>query len=186
MNAYIYQADLICEGCANKTMRELDRQGKAPEDCLDHESFDSDDYPKGTWGDGGGEADAPQHCGICGLFLFNPLTKEGMDYLVEVVKANLNGERGNPDVIGEWLEWYDVSISVIHRSHCGMEWEEDYGLHSVKDARDAAAAAINQYRKSGFPVTTLDPGKQWEVLEPVDAAMVPDECGTIALIVSVN
>jgi len=29
----------------------------------------------GPYPDGGGEADAPQHCGGCGVFLENPLTR---------------------------------------------------------------------------------------------------------------
>lgn len=86
MDAYIYQAALLCGSCARETRRELDRQGKRPDDPADEYSFDSDEYPKGPYADGGGEADSPQHCDLCGLFLENDLTSEGIRYVKEAIE----------------------------------------------------------------------------------------------------
>jgi hypothetical protein len=75
MNTYIYQAALWCESCTNqiKTWGHLT------------ETSDSDKYPHGPYGDGGGESDTPQHCDGCEVFLQNPLTSDGYDYIVEAI-----------------------------------------------------------------------------------------------------
>lgn len=73
MDAYIYQADIYCKDCANE-IRKIKSLGE-----------NSEDYPQGPFPDGGGEADSPQHCGDCGLFLENPLTEDGQDYVKEEV-----------------------------------------------------------------------------------------------------
>ena len=71
MNAYIYKAELFCETCIEQIKQTLQK----PENFTDEYSFDSDDYPKGPYTDGGGESDSPQHCGNCGCFLENPLSQ---------------------------------------------------------------------------------------------------------------
>jgi hypothetical protein len=77
MNAYIYQADIYCEDCGRAIRAELDKAGKAPEHTDDETTYDSDDYPKGPYPDGGREADSPQVCGSCGIELDNPPTEYG-------------------------------------------------------------------------------------------------------------
>jgi len=52
MKAYVYRAALLCEDCANTV--KLERSAFAS-------SEDSNEYPQGPYGDGGGEADSPQH-----------------------------------------------------------------------------------------------------------------------------
>lgn len=99
MNAYAYQAELLCERCAKGVMYELGAD-------KDDGQGDSDDYPKGPWSDGGGEADGPQHCGKCSVFLENPLTDEGYRY----VKLMLDGKGDNPsDKARGWAEFYGFS-----------------------------------------------------------------------------
>jgi hypothetical protein len=83
MQAYIYQAALLCEECGEEGCRKLIAQGKAPEDPTDEYSFDSDWFPKGPYLDGGGEADCPQHCDHCEVFLRNSLTTDGYEYARE-------------------------------------------------------------------------------------------------------
>jgi hypothetical protein len=61
----------------------------------DQSSYDSDEYPKGPYPDGGGEADTPQHCDHCHCFLENPLTSDGYDYVREKQNA-------------EWDSFYDI------------------------------------------------------------------------------
>ena len=77
MEAYAYKAALYCADCADDIKARL----TPPVVPDDESSFDSDDYPKGPYDCGGGEADSPQHCDGCGLFLENPLTNEGADRL---------------------------------------------------------------------------------------------------------
>jgi len=42
----------------------------------DESDYDRDNLPKGPCPDDGGEADTPQHCDTCGVFLGNPLTAD--------------------------------------------------------------------------------------------------------------
>jgi hypothetical protein len=73
MTAYIYQAELLCEPCATNVRVHLDSLGKKPANPDDETTYDSDDYPKGPYPDGGGEADSEQHCGYCQIALENPV-----------------------------------------------------------------------------------------------------------------
>lgn len=83
---FVYQAALVCEDCAGQIMERLDKKGVVDEDG------DSDTYPQGPYGDGGGEADSCQFCDsgrYCvnavkvgdhkiGCPLGNPLTSDGI------------------------------------------------------------------------------------------------------------
>ena len=89
MNAYIYQAALLCEECGCEVCAELKSAGKRPPDYTDESTYDSDDYPKGPYPDGGGEADCPQCCHNCGIPLENPLTSDGIGYVIEVVHDSI-------------------------------------------------------------------------------------------------
>lgn len=122
MDVYIYQAALLCVPCGERIRAELkedcgccgglhaflggidcrgfNREGEPT--CESH--YDSDDYPKGPFPDGGGEADSPQHCDFCLKFLQNPLTAEGGAY----VRAWLESGRGDAAVLREWREFYDI------------------------------------------------------------------------------
>ena len=68
MDVYVFQAALLCESCGEAICAKLNRNG------VDSDRVDSDSFPKGPYGNGGGEADTPQHCDACGVFLENPLT----------------------------------------------------------------------------------------------------------------
>jgi hypothetical protein len=94
MNAYIFQAALLCEACARKVM-----DAKQP-----YASNDSNTYPQGPYPDGGGEADSPQHCDHCRTFLENPLTSDGVAYVVDAINHSV----GNSDVLDEWSCYYGV------------------------------------------------------------------------------
>ena len=110
MDAYIYNAALWCDDCIRIVKKKLKKAGLKPEDPDDEHSYDSDDYPKGPYADGGGEADTPQHCDGCGLFLENPLTSYGNEYVIEAVKEDhekiKKGGKPNP-VSEEWEDYYD-------------------------------------------------------------------------------
>ena len=101
MDAYIFQADVWCEDCARDIQFRLSHR---------KDDEDSDAYPQGPYSDGGGEADCPQHCGGCRVFLENPLTSHGVDYVVEQ-------HRDNPsDITQEWVDYYGLSDRFIQDS----------------------------------------------------------------------
>jgi len=104
LDVYVFQADLHCLRCGNKICEDLTREGKAPADPDDEVTYDSDDYPKGPYSDGGGEADTPQHCGTCDRFLGNPLTADGVNYLKDAIEEKL--ETGYGACVDEWTEFY--------------------------------------------------------------------------------
>ena len=84
MNVYVFRADLLCEACGEAACATTPHP---PEFNPESESsWDSDDYPKGPYPDGGGEADRPQHCGHCSVFLDNPLTTDGEEYVRDLAR----------------------------------------------------------------------------------------------------
>jgi len=101
---YIYAAALYC-GCCGEAIRDtLTREGKAPRNPDDESSYDSDQFPKGPYPDGGGEADSPQHCDSCLTFLENPLTGDGLAYVREAIAEW--PERGNLETLATWRDFY--------------------------------------------------------------------------------
>jgi len=94
MEAYIYQADIYCGDCAENYRQYLSQN------CT-KDSGDSEQFPQGPYENGGGESDTPQHCGNCNLFLENPLTNDGEEYVIAAAKDALGGE-----VAGEWQDYY--------------------------------------------------------------------------------
>src|SRR5262245_39730866 len=107
MKVYMYQADLYCEECGEGLKERIwgahDLQILLGEDFdpNDETTWDSDEYPKGPYLEGGGESDSPCHCGshgdCCnaitlengskvGAFLENPLTTHGLDYVQNAIQ----------------------------------------------------------------------------------------------------
>jgi hypothetical protein len=97
MDAYIYRAALYCESCMMKL--EIERY---PED--DWRWQDSDHSPQGPYADGGGEADTPQHCDHCGVFLENPLTDDGARYVLDAIIREWRAA-STPDGIETVYDW---------------------------------------------------------------------------------
>jgi hypothetical protein len=108
MNVYIFQAALLCESCGETERASLIELGAAPEDPTDETSFDSDDFPKGPMGEGGGEADCPQHCDHCGVFLENPLTTDGREYVREAIANDRANRETETVALTEWEPFYDL------------------------------------------------------------------------------
>jgi hypothetical protein len=123
VNVYIYQAALYCEDCGRELRRmrktAAARGGKpVPTDPDDESSYDSDDYPKGPYPNGGGESDCPQHCanmgdcantpdGKAGVFLENPLTSDGVEY----VKQCLADDEGTGSTLAQqWAKFYGIEV----------------------------------------------------------------------------
>jgi len=97
MQVYAYQAALLCADCGQRSIRDLAMRGI-------EDSEDSDDYPQGPYPNGGGESDTPEHCDHCGLFLENPLTGEGYDYVQEC----WNGPTADSECVREWIAYYGM------------------------------------------------------------------------------
>ena len=122
MKAYVYQAALYCEDCGQRIAEGL------PYD------EDSNNFPSGPWPEGGGEADCPQHCGTCGVFLDNPLTPDGETYVRDAFREFVETGRGSPDVLREWRDAYgwawddftDITLPIIEEEGGGLkaaQWE---------------------------------------------------------------
>jgi len=103
MEAYIYQADTYCPTCTEEIKKGL----TPPEHPEDERTFDSDDYPKGPFADGGGEADTPNHCAKCHCHLENPLTHDGYKYVKEYIMEAI----AKNDVLQLWFDFYEFEIS---------------------------------------------------------------------------
>ena len=113
MNVYIYAADIYCEDCGDNIRAILLRNG-CEFDPADETSYDSDDFPKGPYPNGGGFANCPQHCGNgpecinaeelfdgskIGVWLENELSIEGREYVKEAIQEG--GE-----VAKLWAKYY--------------------------------------------------------------------------------
>jgi hypothetical protein len=109
--AYLYKAEFLCEECGEKVKAQLTAEGKAPKNPANERSFDSDDFPKGPYADGGGESDMIQNCGMCHKFLQNPLTQAGyrnLRWIIEDQKRRKQNKDilGNNRFIQEWIDFY--------------------------------------------------------------------------------
>lgn len=115
MKTYIYNADIYCEDCGEAIKADLIAKGNAPENPDDETTFDSDDFPKGPFEDEA--SDFPQHCGAgadclnatvlsdgtkIGVFLENPLTTDGRNYVKEKINEKPN------EINRLWAEHYDL------------------------------------------------------------------------------
>jgi hypothetical protein len=106
MDAYIYRAALYCADCAGETRRRLQVLRQDGEPC-----DDSDCCPQGPYANGGGEADTPQHCDTCGLFLENPLTSDGIEYVHEQLKVHESDDAVRFNTATQWREFYADALA---------------------------------------------------------------------------
>ena len=121
MLVYIFAADIYCKQCGEAIRERIIRERFAPDDPEDERSYDSDEFPKGPYCDGGGEADCPQHCGAgpkcvnaiefddghkAGAWLENELTTDGVEYVREAI-------REGGEVADMWADFYrDYDLTV--------------------------------------------------------------------------
>ena len=122
MDAYIYRAAFWCGPCIIKA---LVAERKAAPGAIDmspaealeqivsangltsESHYDSDDLPKGPNAEGGGEADAPQHCDGCGQFLGNPLTVDGLICVENMIRDYLRTRKVSGAAADAVIEWAD-------------------------------------------------------------------------------
>lgn len=146
MDVYMYQAALLCEDCGRKTRLELKKAGKAPADPRDETSYDSDDYPKGPYADGGGESDSPGSCDQCGVFLENDLTEEGIEYVKDLIAQHFSGGRGDKKVLKEWADFYDIDFKgakVAKKNPPGTTGWRGYGPGKYDSVVDSYVHALD-------------------------------------------
>lgn len=118
---YIYQADVYCNECGELIRREIDDAGNAPKHPEDEGTYDSDNYPKGPYDEEGEATDSPQHCGACGVFLETPLTKDGINYVVELIQESDDPDDAAVSVWGpHYGRWHDEISEAL------TSWREDH------------------------------------------------------------
>ena len=102
MDAYLFPegCEFYCEDCARDIASEErveNPEGKSVADLMADSCYSN----------GGGESDTPQHCAGCGVFLDNPLTGDGAEYVAERIAEHvLDPLHGARDVLVEWSESY--------------------------------------------------------------------------------
>lgn len=105
MDAYVYKAALLCADCAQARIIQVEEMAVKPRGY----PSDSDAYPQGPYPQGGGEADSPQHCDDCSLFLENPLTGDGMEYIANNIIGHFRDrEDGKAEVLQLWAKEYNI------------------------------------------------------------------------------
>jgi hypothetical protein len=67
-------------------------------------------------------------------------------------------------------------------AYCGMSYNlVDEG--EMGECREAAAQAIRHHRNElGYPVSTLEPGREWELITGDDAVAIGDTEGTLKIV----
>lgn len=117
MKAYIYRAALYCQQCGEKLKANLDGALADSGATPGTQDGDSERYPQGPYDNGGGEADCPQHCDACGVFLENPLTSDGDKYVREAAgeydapdsswdEIATRAEQDGKPVLADWIRYY--------------------------------------------------------------------------------
>ncbi len=148
----MFQAALYCESCGEAIRARLDSEGKRPANRRDEFTYDSDDYPKGPYRDGGGEADTAQHCDGCHVWLENPLTVDGVENVIcalteEAAKGPEEFDRVMPAKgTGEDCEAFAVWHGQPHKAIV-LQWADGiaydgYALSDDQQLRLSRALAI--------------------------------------------
>lgn len=96
---YIYCADVYCKECVTGLRKDAD-YAHAMGDIPDYLMGDSNHYPQGPYDNE--ESDTPTHCGNCGMFLEQPLTQDGYQYVIEQLSAT--GQYN--EVEQQWYDYY--------------------------------------------------------------------------------
>ena len=88
MDIYTYNADMYCEDCVAAISAPISYDG-------------GENVISGPRPHGGGEADTPQHCGACHVFLKNRLTTDGVQYVIEALQGD-----GDIETLTIWFDYY--------------------------------------------------------------------------------
>ena len=154
-DVYMYQAALYCAECGEAIREELTKAGQAPPEPDDESSYDSDDFPKGPFADGGGEADSPQHCDACSVFLENPLTGDGEAYVQECIERNLIEGRLS-EAATEWSAFYGIEPRDPKAIRFGRMTPEIREMYADKETGELEAYAW----PGGYPMFYVAGGSE--------------------------
>ena len=114
---YIYNADLYCKPCGMAKIEQLNAAlDKDVHGTLDWSNSpdlyeDSNSWPQ-EYHRGEGESDTPDHCGNpqCSRFLGRNLTHDGIEYVKESAREELDRDGAIGAVVQGWLDFYGISI----------------------------------------------------------------------------
>lgn len=105
---YAYNAALYCVPCGTEICNTIDMAKLVELYGEDWDlPYDTDHYP--LLGKNG-ESDSPDHCGECGEFLENPLTDDGVNYVVELAQFELERDGKIGETVGMWMGFYGISL----------------------------------------------------------------------------
>lgn len=106
------------------------------------------DHAEHVGNDGGGEADMPQHCDGCGVFLENPLTSDGYGSVIDALaKFRVHG-RGDAEALEAWALFYGIEacdlLGLSGNPHVQEEQEHrDAAVRRKREAWEGAVASWN-------------------------------------------
>ena len=99
MKIYMFDGDVYCKPCGEAIAATL-----PDPDAWEREHPDSNSYPV-AYDSSEGEADSPEHCGKCSLFLERNLTEDGVRYVQDYVDTLC----GDTDITLLWGEFYGIN-----------------------------------------------------------------------------
>ena len=114
---YIYNADLYCKPCG---MSKIDQLNEAPDKDVhgtlnwsNHPDLyeDSNSWPQ-EYHRGEGESDTPDHCGNpqCSRFLGRNLTDDGIAYVKESARVDLERDGVIGEIVQGWMDYYGIEL----------------------------------------------------------------------------
>ena len=114
---YMFEADWYCPDCAYAMQRDM--RPHIDPDILQAVEDIGAYGPPIDWASehwpmpvprGAGESDSPDHCGSCRLFLGRSLTADGIAYVRESARAELDRDGVIGEVVQGWLDYYEVEL----------------------------------------------------------------------------
>ena len=99
MKIYMFDGDVYCKPCGEAIAATL-----PDPDAWEREHPDSNSYPI-AYDSSEGEADSPEHCGKCSLFLERNLTEDGVRYVQDYVDTLC----GDTDITLLWGDFYGIN-----------------------------------------------------------------------------
>ena len=114
MLAYLNECEFLCLKCAG--------------DVPDSECYDMDSE----------ESDCPQHCAQCHEPLDNPLTTDGVAYVLEAIRDSLRAGRADRNTVHECYNGTHYAGS----RHCEIvrDWAEQIRWYSLSDRDESLVA----------------------------------------------
>ena len=114
---YIYNGDLYCQPCGKALIEQFnDALDKDVHGMLDWSNNpdlyeDSNSWPQ-EYHRGEGESDSPDHCGNprCSRFLGRNLTDDGIAYVKESAREELDRDGVIGEIVQGWMDFYGIEL----------------------------------------------------------------------------